>query len=192
VFDFSSVESIESALPYRLTLEASHASAQPFIAYNVSSVFGENTFALISSVFDNKVLFDQYSANFACHTANNIAGMQLDLSNAKEAVMQITAIQMQALLGYEDYPGHFDVYISDKEITTLDDLNNAQKIGSSKDNSNYCTNYESEDLCFAIPEKYWGTKCYFYIQNKACYQLAEGYEYNLGVIILGMKLNTLE
>ena len=192
VFDFSSVESIESALPYRLTLEASHSSAQPFTACNVSSLFGENTFALVSSVFDNQYLFDQLQGNLICYITNNIAGMQLDLSNAKEAVMQITALQMQALYGYNDYPGHFDVYISDKEITTLDDLNNAQKIGSSKDNSDYCTNYWSEDLCFAIPEKYWGTKCYFYIQNKACYQLADGYdEYNWGMIILGMQLNYL-
>ncbi len=190
-FDFSSVASIESLFSSRHRLAASHESAESFMVGDMSKLVGEGFCGLVSSPFDSKVLFTQLSASLRTNSVHNIAGAKLDFDGMKHPQIEINAIQMQHFFGMKDYPGHFEVYVSENEITSVDELNAATYIGTSKENSaynNYMESISEFPLLFDIPTKYHGKECYVYISNKSCYNSTD-YDPNLGVLIIGMKIH---
>lgn len=189
-FDFSSVEAINAAFSYRAMLGASHTSAQPFTTNDISTLFGQGVCALVSSPFDHEVLFTQLSGRLVTNSVHNVVGTKVQLADMRYPRVEIDAYQMQALFGMVDYPGHFDVYVSETEINTLDDLLKATHVASSKDCADYVNNYSTSSespVAFDIPQEFCDKECYIYISNKACYNITD-YEPNLGVLILDMRI----
>ncbi len=193
---FTSAEEVEAAFPYRAMLAATHASAQPFMSIGGSPILGEGVGALVSSPFDANVLFSQGQGSLVCYGVHNIAGTYQDLSALAFPKVTLDILMMQYLFGMEDLDGHIDVYVSETEITSAEELAAATLIGSTSNNGQATVDYTRDyytsaenPMSFDIPTKFWGP-CYIYLSHKANYNNGVP-EWNpdLGVVISGVAFS---
>ena len=190
---FTTKEEVAAAFPYRAILDATHSSAQPFMYEDASLLFGPGVAALVSSPFDADVLFSTLSGSLVCYGVHNIAGTYQDFSDLAFPKVTLDMVMMQMLFGMTDLDGHVEVYVSDKEITSAEDLAAATLIGSTRNNGQASVDYIRDNavsaenpMTFDIPSKFWGP-CYIYLSHKANYNNGMP-EWNpdLGVVITGV------
>jgi hypothetical protein len=191
--EFTDAAKVEAAFPYRAILDATHSSAQPFMYEDASLLFGPGVAALVSSPFDADVLFSSLSGSLVCYGVHNIAGTYQDFSDLAFPKVTLDMVMMQMLFGMTDLDGHVDVYVSDKEITTAEDLAAATLIGSTRNNGQASVDYIRDNavsaenpMSFDIPSKFWGP-CYIYLSHKANYNNGvPEWAPDLGVVITGV------
>lgn len=193
--EFTDAAKVEAAFPYRAMLAATHSSALPFMYIGDSYILGEGVGALVSSPFDANVLFYQQGAQvpLVCYGVHNIVGTYQDLSTLAFPKVTLDVTMMQMLFGMEDLDGHIEVYASETEITSAEELAAATLLGSTNNNGQATVDYTRDyytslenPMSFDIPSKFWGP-CYIYLSHKANYNNGvPEWAPDLGVIITGV------
>lgn len=197
---FTTAEEADAYLPYRAILDATHSSAAPFTSvtmFNIYQVvFGQEVpdfYGVVSSLFDPLALFNEVSVAQNTNGVMNVAGFKMDFTGMYFPKVYFDVEMMQNFFGETTYPGHFDMYVSNTPIETLEDLEAAVKIGSSKDEGSaqelYVTNMytsSADPIYGEIPMDYWG-ETYVYILNTASAS-AQFSELNFGIVIYGYGL----
>lgn len=190
---FATAEEADAYLPYRAILDASHSSAFGFTTVSMFALYEQEFYGVASTLFEPNMLFNELTPKQATITVTNAAGFKMDFTGMYFPKVYFDVEMMQAFFGETDYPGHFDMYVSNTPIETLEDLEAAVKIGSSKDEGSaqelYVTNMytsSTDPIYGEIPMEYWG-EAYVYIVNEAVYDAAYG-DPNFGIVIYGYGL----
>ena len=190
---FATAEEADAYLPYRAILDASHSSAFGFTTVSMFALYEQEFYGVASTLFEPNMLFNELTPKQATITVTNAAGFKMDFTGMYFPKVYFDVEMMQAFFGATDYPGHFDMYVSNTPIETLEDLEAAVKIGSSKDEGSaqelYVTNMytsSTDPIYGEIPMEYWG-EAYVYIVNAAVYDAAYG-DPNFGIVIYGYGL----
>ena len=190
-WSFGTAAEADAYLPYRAMLGATHASAFGFTTCNMLALYGQEFYGVASTIFDPNKLFNQLSGSLATYGVMNAAGFKMDFTGMYFPKVWFDATMIQMYFGSTDYPGHFDVYVSNEPITDAAGLQTAVKVGSSKGTGKaqelYATNMETsskEPMKFDIPMDYWG-ETYIYIVSTADYTGSFSGETSYGIVVFG-------
>ena len=191
---FATAAEADAYLPYRAMLDATNASAKPFMTCSMINLYGADFYGVASSVFNPEILFGQLSGSLTTYGVTNAAGFKMNFTGMYFPKVWFDATMIQLYFGEETYPGHFDVYVSHSPIESAADLQTAVKIGSSKGTTKahelYVTNMETTaaaPLKFDIPMEYWD-ESYVYIVSTSDYYGDFSGEASFGIVVFGYGL----
>ena len=195
---FLTTADADKYMPYRTML----AATQPSSAFGPTTVdcslVGLPMAAVCATVLDPVTLFTAGQAYIASDAVYNLMGFEYDFTGMLFPSVSFDVIMLQALFkDMTEYPGHFEVYVSDEPIVDEATFEKAVKLGSSTDPGKaqelYAINMQSSPdnpMKFNIPMDFW-KKSYVYLYNKSDFEGTYG-PANLGVLVLGYTIETTE
>lgn len=135
------------------------------------------TYGIVSSIFDNDLLFSTLSGQYIGDTDNLIV-YNADFTGKRGVKVSFTLLRLSALFG-KSQTSPFEVYVSEEPVATAEDLAAATKIGEGK----LVAEDQFKDFEFSIPASF-GKPCSVVLRIQSDQD-------NFGIAMMGLSSSSV-